>query len=142
METEKAKVRASAGPPPVRILEGQAGNAAAARAMRAYLDELADRFDTDVTDPDLVALADAEEVTPPRGDFMLMREIGNADVVGFGAVHVIRPGVVEIKRMWLRPDARGRGDRKSTRLNSSHVAISYAVFCLKKKKKKRQTCGA
>src|SRR5437870_12679893 len=26
-----------------------------------------------------------------------------------------------------------RGDRKSTRLNSSHVAISYAVFCLKKK---------
>src|SRR5207253_11172223 len=29
-----------------------------------------------------------------------------------------------------------REDRKSTRLNSSHVAISYAVFCLKKKKKK------
>src|SRR5690625_6117393 len=28
-----------------------------------------------------------------------------------------------------------RGDRKSTRLNSSHVAISYAVFCLKKKNK-------
>src|SRR5690625_6444240 len=28
-------------------------------------------------------------------------------------------------------------DRKSTRLNSSHVAISYAVFCLKKKKKRR-----
>src|SRR5579871_4236872 len=29
----------------------------------------------------------------------------------------------------------GRRDRKSTRLNSSHVEISYAVFCLKKKKK-------
>src|SRR5690625_5827471 len=29
-------------------------------------------------------------------------------------------------------------DRKSTRLNSSHVAISYAVFCLKKKKKKKE----
>src|SRR3712207_7275066 len=29
-------------------------------------------------------------------------------------------------------------DRKSTRLNSSHANISYAVFCLKKKKKKRQ----
>src|SRR5947207_12419955 len=28
-----------------------------------------------------------------------------------------------------------RGDRKSTRLNSSHTVISYAVFCLKKKKK-------
>src|SRR3989442_14631320 len=30
---------------------------------------------------------------------------------------------------------RPRGDRKSTRLNSSHVRISYAVFCLKKKKR-------
>src|SRR5690554_7377480 len=30
------------------------------------------------------------------------------------------------------------GDRKSTRLNSSHVRISYAVFCLKKKKKKKK----
>src|SRR5690625_7129136 len=30
-------------------------------------------------------------------------------------------------------DFPGREDRKSTRLNSSHVAISYAVFCLKKK---------
>src|SRR5262245_63487022 len=29
-------------------------------------------------------------------------------------------------------------DRKSTRLNSSHLGISYAVFCLKKKKKKRK----
>src|SRR5262245_65774933 len=34
-------------------------------------------------------------------------------------------------------DAAGRGqDRKSTRLNSSHLGISYAVFCLKKKNKK------
>src|SRR5437870_9737827 len=32
------------------------------------------------------------------------------------------------------PAARGKVDRKSTRLNSSHVAISYAVFCLKKKR--------
>src|SRR5256885_7270238 len=30
-------------------------------------------------------------------------------------------------------------DRKSTRLNSSHLVISYAVFCLKKKKKKKPT---
>src|SRR5438067_6220546 len=36
----------------------------------------------------------------------------------------------------LHPDdANVRLDRKSTRLNSSHVSISYAVFCLKKKKK-------
>src|SRR5206468_8137286 len=42
------------------------------------------------------------------------------------------------------PRGRGRatpgpgGDRKSTRLNSSHDQISYAVFCLKKKKKKKK----
>src|SRR2546426_8523119 len=36
----------------------------------------------------------------------------------------------------LRPrDVEARRDRKSTRLNSSHLVISYAVFCLKKKKK-------
>src|SRR3712207_7853929 len=33
-------------------------------------------------------------------------------------------------------------DRKSTRLNSSHANISYAVFCLKKKKKKNRTRAA
>src|ERR1039458_1204740 len=32
-------------------------------------------------------------------------------------------------------------DRKSTRLNSSHLGISYAVFCLKKKKKKTKSVG-
>src|SRR5690349_23490546 len=41
------------------------------------------------------------------------------------------------------PPAATKGDRKSTRLNSSHVESSYAVFCLKKKKLDRasQTCG-
>src|SRR5947207_13483951 len=34
----------------------------------------------------------------------------------------------------LRGDRLARRDRKSTRLNSSHTVISYAVFCLKKKK--------
>src|SRR5690625_6341579 len=41
-----------------------------------------------------------------------------------------KPEEVLIKTNSLR-----KVDRKSTRLNSSHVAISYAVFCLKKKKK-------
>src|SRR2546422_8259227 len=36
----------------------------------------------------------------------------------------------------LDGEAAGRSDRKSTRLNSSHGYISYAVFCLKKKKEK------
>src|SRR5690349_21882763 len=40
------------------------------------------------------------------------------------------------RRSTSRHPARPTLDRKSTRLNSSHVEISYAVFCLKKKKKK------
>src|SRR2546427_5086336 len=46
--------------------------------------------------------------------------------------HPLRPRVV------LQLLLRGDGDRKSTRLNSSHSQISYAVFCLKKKKKKKK----
>src|SRR5688572_32260009 len=49
----------------------------------------------------------------------------------------------EIARGFLTPQTtiaqrlvRAKRDRKSTRLNSSHSQISYAVFCLKKKKKK------
>src|SRR5690606_41242713 len=38
--------------------------------------------------------------------------------------------------MWQPWKKLGGEDRKSTRLNSSHVKISYAVFCLKKKKKR------
>src|SRR5256885_13050895 len=38
-----------------------------------------------------------------------------------------------------RPDGASYRDRKSTRLNSSHLVISYAVFCLKKKKETEQT---
>src|SRR5438034_3617186 len=41
---------------------------------------------------------------------------------------------------WRRGPPPGCGDRKSTRLNSSHTVISYAVFCLKKKKKKLTNC--
>src|SRR5438034_7369362 len=38
----------------------------------------------------------------------------------------------------IREALNDRGDRKSTRLNSSHTVISYAVFCLKKKKKEKK----
>src|SRR5437667_6688500 len=40
---------------------------------------------------------------------------------------------------WLSALGWDLGDRKSTRLNSSHITISYAVFCLKKKKKEIKT---
>src|SRR5437899_6372947 len=40
----------------------------------------------------------------------------------------------EVRRQSARCHSQGRLDRKSTRLNSSHLGISYAVFCLKKKR--------
>src|SRR5438552_12090949 len=49
-----------------------------------------------------------------------------------------RSRVMELERARAMPELANedsRGDRKSTRLNSSHQIISYAVFCLKKKKK-------
>src|SRR2546430_8159270 len=50
---------------------------------------------------------------------------------------------VRVRRRALAVPSRGRGgrqsDRKSTRLNSSHSQISYAVFCLKKKKNRKTT---
>src|SRR5256885_7846301 len=46
--------------------------------------------------------------------------------------HVVR---VRQRRIIDLEDEAGVQDRKSTRLNSSHLVISYAVFCLKKKKK-------
>src|SRR3712207_7043502 len=49
----------------------------------------------------------------------------------------VRSGVLLVgRRVLARAEGPRRGrDRKSTRLNSSHANISYAVFCLKKKKK-------
>src|SRR5437588_11314733 len=51
---------------------------------------------------------------------------------------LVSPDMSELtSRSWSACAARGElgQDRKSTRLNSSHTVISYAVFCLKKKKK-------
>src|SRR5437868_9699275 len=53
------------------------------------------------------------------------KEIG--DIITEAFEKVGRSGVITIEE--------AKGDRKSTRLNSSHVSISYAVFCLKKKTK-------
>src|SRR5690625_294174 len=68
-------------------------------------------------------------------------------VAGFGLGPAALPGLLiggvisaAALGLWALGSATAlEGDRKSTRLNSSHVAISYAVFCLKKKRTTRQT---
>src|SRR2546430_10023440 len=52
-------------------------------------------------------------------------------------VHIVQPSTprpVILKNLWFDRQLPTERDRKSTRLNSSHSQISYAVFCLKKKK--------
>src|SRR3712207_7711559 len=61
--------------------------------------------------------------------------VDDAEVLGRINELVIPPAWEDV---WISPYPGGHiqatGDRKSTRLNSSHANISYAVFCLKKKK--------
>src|SRR2546427_845999 len=79
---------------------------------------------------------------PPRSTLFpyttLFRSLGTEQS---GRVHQVSEergaaGVEHIEDRARRVRQR-QGDRKSTRLNSSHSQISYAVFCLKKKKKRR-----
>src|SRR3712207_7642616 len=72
---------------------------------------------------------------PPRSTLFpyttLFRSLGRSRALRAERIHRADP--IEVRR-----SVRGRvieRDRKSTRLNSSHANISYAVFCLKKKKK-------
>src|SRR2546426_11459646 len=77
--------------------------------------------------PDILAAKTLREVTDA---IVKARLAGKAVVVGMGA-HPTKVGLNPVL-----VDLMERRDRKSTRLNSSHLVISYAVFCLKKKKKR------
>src|SRR5690625_3462876 len=67
-------------------------------------------------------------VESPDRPWLSLRRVGRTDHLSKCGDRIIP--LEEYRYYWAR------GDRKSTRLNSSHVAISYAVFCLKKKKEK------
>src|SRR3712207_7012204 len=77
-----------------------------------------------------------ERATLGRVDRVLLRPVGRVGRARSGAHAVgVRPALRG------RPRA-ARADRKSTRLNSSHANISYAVFCLKKKNQLTKTIVA
>src|SRR3989442_11827975 len=94
--------------------------------------------DVAVLDDRHATLAEDEAIVAERGHVV-------------GEEHALAEALLEVERGGLKA-SRGVGlgprdleerfskriDRKSTRLNSSHVRISYAVFCLKKKKKKKR----
>src|SRR2546427_9226576 len=65
------------------------------------------------------------------------RRMKGAEMFMTASARVLRQGIVRLdapRRVSPIGRRRGTPDRKSTRLNSSHSQISYAVFCLKKKK--------
>src|SRR5215813_15129297 len=74
------------------------------------------------------------------GDLRPTRGLASLDLVGFRPrrIGLPLPPINGPGTGYGQPVCRGKGDRKSTRLNSSHVRISYAVFYLKKKKKKQK----
>src|SRR5690242_20914048 len=80
---------------------------------------------------------------PPRSTLFPYTTLFRSLVAGEGAavalgigIHLRDTNLVTIRA--IGPDAPIYDrDRKSTRLNSSHMSISYAVFCLKKKKKNK-----
>src|SRR2546426_5148032 len=75
---------------------------------------------------------------PPRSTLFPYTTLFRSEVKSDDEWKVIQPlieKVMDARREVGFGGGFGRGDRKSTRLNSSHLVISYAVFCLKKKKK-------
>src|SRR5438874_7283947 len=77
---------------------------------------------------------------PPRSTLFpyttLFRSLFTAGAILFtaGAILVMKPMPTRVTAEWMAQQWRDqKRDRKSTRLNSSHVENSYAVFCLKKK---------
>src|SRR5256885_11959999 len=87
---------------------------------------------------------------PPRSTLFPYTTLFRSHLAGHddltGVVHhhlgvaTVLEGFVALRHdLQLRVREAGLRDRKSTRLNSSHLVISYAVFCLKKKKYKLRT---
>src|SRR5690349_23800613 len=73
---------------------------------------------------------------PPRSTLFPYTTLFRSDPAGFSRIELVPLESLPSAPVELLGEPEMSTDRKSTRLNSSHVEISYAVFCLKKKKKK------
>src|SRR3712207_8917810 len=98
------------------------------RPPRSTLFPYTTLFRSFTTDPDAV---DAALADPPHGKtpFMVAGVAGNCRTTGLDDLEKLA-AVCRRHGVWFHVE-----DRKSTRLNSSHANISYAVFCLKKNNK-------
>src|SRR5262245_63655700 len=77
---------------------------------------------------------------PPRSTLFPYTTLFRSTLVGFQLVQLVQDALLDVEQLALAVELELEGkllDRKSTRLNSSHLGISYAVFCLKKKNKRK-----
>src|SRR5205814_9847980 len=78
----------------------------------------------------------SSDLQTPTGTFSIQRRVQDETMdSGTLGVDPHGPGGYHLEHVLNTQYFTSDGDRKSTRLNSSHLGISYAVFCLKKKKK-------
>src|SRR5688572_32286681 len=90
--------------------------------------------DTATTEIYTLSLHDALPISPPLASQALQTAPSLPQNGGRGSPGNDGPETTRDSFLFLTCDRRGeKKDRKSTRLNSSHSQISYAVFCLKKK---------
>src|SRR5215510_16141809 len=83
-------------------------------------------------------MAVCDVINPPLFFFLMIRRPPRSTLFPYTTLFRSTPADRELHQPLQREQRDEAGvDRKSTRLNSSHVAISYAVFCLKKKKTHR-----
>src|SRR3712207_7161715 len=109
--------------------------------------ELAARMGADYIEPDVVSTRDGVLVTrheneisgttdvaerPEFADRRTTKVIDGVELTGWFTEDLTLAELRSLRAVERLPDVREEKDRKSTRLNSSHANISYAVFCLKK----------
>ena len=117
----------------VEIAAELATGAAAQYCLSEYYRELADRFDGGF-DPELSILPSLDEYAPPSGIFLVARL--NGQPVGCGGLKPISADAASLKRMWIAPDARGRGlaRRLLGELEDKARLLGYSVVRLETNK--------
>jgi GNAT superfamily N-acetyltransferase len=76
--------------------------------IATYLGEVASRL-PDGFDPTRSVSANDDELTPPKGDFLVIVDTESETFLGCAGIKWQLPGQMEIKRMWIHPDYRGQG---------------------------------
>jgi GNAT superfamily N-acetyltransferase len=113
----------------LHIDEEPATGPVAQHCLHLYYSELQERFEEGF-DPDKSILASLAEFDPPHGSFLVMRMAD--EPVGCGGLTPLADGAAYLKRMWIAPQARGRGlaRRLLSALEQKAAALGYRTVKL------------